>query len=66
MSESAIQKFKARYTFARKVGGKWNAFLRVDHQSFCIVQQDTYSSAQWYRRQAAIALFRLTQQNSTP
>lgn len=54
---------RKRYTRVVKIGSKWNAYIQIDHQGFCIVEQTTKKRADWYAKMAAIALTRMLEQN---
>ena len=56
MDASAIQ---AKYTRVVKIAGKWNCYLQIDHQGFCIVDNRTKKEANWYAKMIGIALERL-------
>ena len=48
-----------RYTRVVKMGSKWNAYIVINAQSFCICGQTTKARATWFCRMAGIALNRL-------
>ncbi len=56
MNVNQIQKC---YTRVVKIGTKWNTYLQVDHQNFCIVEQAGHRRALWYRKMLVQALERL-------
>ena len=58
-TEEAIAEVKRKLTSLFKCGRQWGARLVIDHQSFTIVEQTTRRSAEWTRRQLAIAIVRL-------
>lgn len=41
------------------MGDKWNTYLQIDHQGFCICEQTTEDRANWYADMLTIALERL-------
>lgn len=55
MDASAIQ---AKYTRVVKIAGKWNCYLQIDHQGFCIADNRTKKEANWYAKMIGIALER--------
>ena len=58
MDASAIEK---RYTRVVKIAGKWNCYLQIDHQGFCVLEGRTKKEANWYAKMLAIALERLVE-----
>jgi len=44
-----------------KIGDKWNTYLQIDHQGFCVVEQTTRQRANWFGKMLAVALVRLVQ-----
>jgi hypothetical protein len=42
-----------------KIGDKWNTYLQIDHQGFCVVEQTTRQRAHWFGKMLAVALVRL-------
>ena len=60
MSDKAsIQRIKKRYVRVVQIGDKWNTYLQIDHQGFCVVEQTTRQRANWYGKMLAVALARL-------
>jgi hypothetical protein len=55
----AVTKLRRRYTRVAKLGDKWNTFLQIDHQGFCVVEDTSKVRAQWYAKMLAIALARM-------
>lgn len=54
-----VERLRRRYTRVVKIGDKWNCYLQVDHQGFCVVEQATRRRARWYAKMLAVALTRL-------
>lgn len=50
---------KRKYTRVTKIGDKWNTYLQIDHQVFCVLPEGTKREAQWWADMLAIALERL-------
>ena len=46
-----------------KIGDKWNTYLQIDHQGFCVVEQTSRHRAQWFGKMLAIALERMLAAN---
>jgi hypothetical protein len=62
---SAISQIKSRYTSITKGDGKYMPWLKIDHQSFPVtVEYTDRKTAEWYRRQLAIALHRMLSQSA--
>ena len=60
-SESAIVKrLRKKYVRTVKIGDKWNTYLQIDHQGFCVVEQTTKKRADFYGKMLAIALSRVS------
>jgi hypothetical protein len=57
--EATIKRLQDKYTSVVKIGSKWNTYLQIDHQGFCVVEQTTKKRAQWYAKMLAIALARV-------
>ena len=60
MKPSDLQK---RFTRVVKIGDKWNTYLQIDHQSFCVVEQTCHKRAKWFSKMLGVALKRLIEQN---
>lgn len=45
-----------KYTRIAKMGDKWNAYLVVGVQSFCVVEQVSKTKAGWYAKMLAFAI----------
>jgi hypothetical protein len=56
MNASEIEK---KYTRIAKINNKWNCYLQIDHQGFCVVENRTKKEARWYGKMLSIALDRL-------
>jgi hypothetical protein len=54
-----ISRLKKRHVRTVKIGDKWNTYLIVDHQSFCVVEQTTKKRAEWFGKMLAVALTRV-------
>jgi hypothetical protein len=54
-----LKRVKKRYVRVVKIGDKWNTYLQIDHQGFCVVEQTTKRRAKWFADMLAIALQRL-------
>ena len=52
-----------RYTRVVKMGDKWNTYLQIDHQGFCVVEQTCRHRAQWFGKMLAVALERMLAAN---
>jgi hypothetical protein len=46
-----------------KIGDKWNTYLQIDHQGFCVVEQTCRQRAQWFGKMLAVALERMLAAN---
>jgi len=60
MGSKLVARMKKKYVLVRKIGDKWNTYLQIDHQGFCVVQQTTKKRAEWYGKMLAIALARVS------
>jgi hypothetical protein len=54
-----VRTMQKRYTRVVKIGDKWNTYLQIDHQGFCVVKQTTKKRAGVYSKMLATALVRL-------
>ncbi len=54
-----VRRLRRKYVRVAKVDGKWNAYLQIDHQGFCVVEQTTKRRAEWFGKMLAIALARV-------
>lgn len=55
----ASPRLRRRYTRILKVGSRWNTYLKIDDQSFYVVEQTSRARARWFADMLAIALERL-------
>ena len=53
-----IGRIRKKYTRVAKIFNRWSAFMEIDGQGFCIVEDTTYERAKWFCRMAAIALIK--------
>ena len=58
-----VSRLRRRYTRVVKVGDKWNTYLQIDHQGFCVVEQTCRHRAQWFGEMLAVALERMLAAN---
>ena len=54
-----IPNLRRRYVRTVKIADKWNTYLSVDDQSFCIVEQTSRRRAQWFGKMLAVAIGRM-------
>jgi hypothetical protein len=59
-----VSRLRRRYVRTVKIGDKWNAYLQIDHQRFCVVEQTCHHSARWFGKNLAIALERMLAANA--
>ena len=59
-----VSRLRRRYTRVVKIGDRWNTYLQIDHQGFCVVEQTTRARAQWFGRMLAVALDRMLSYNT--
>lgn len=64
-SRRMVRRLRRRYTRVVKMGDRWNTYLQIDHQGFCVVEQTTRSRAQWFGKMLAGALARMLSENTT-
>jgi hypothetical protein len=57
------KRIRKRYTRVAQYGNVYAAYLQIDHQGFCVVEETTRSRANWWCDQLAHALERLIQEN---
>lgn len=57
-----IKTLKEKYVIVTKIGDKWNTYLQIDHQGFCVVEQTTKKRANWFGDRLASALSRVYSQ----
>jgi IS1 family transposase len=55
-----IRRLRKKYVRTVKMGDKWNTYLQIDHQGFCVVQQTTKKRAEFFGKMLAIALSRVS------
>lgn len=60
IDKSIVARMKKKYVRVRKMGEKWNTYLQIDHQGFCVVEQTTKKRAEFFGKMLAIALSRVT------
>jgi hypothetical protein len=60
IDKSLVARMKKKYVQVKKLGDKWNTYLQIDHQGFCVVQQTTKKRAEFFGKMLAIALARVT------
>lgn len=58
-----VSRLRRRYTRVVKMGDKWNTYLQIDHQGFCVVEQTCRQRAQWFGKMLAVALERMLAAN---
>ena len=54
---------RKKYTRVVKICDKWNTYLQIDHQGFCVVEQTTKKRAEWYSKMLAKSLERMLADN---
>ena len=62
---SLARRLKTRYTRVVKMGEKWNTYLQIDHQGFCVVEQTTRKGADWFARMLGVALARVVENDES-
>lgn len=60
LASSIVRRLRKKYVTTKKIGDKWNTYLQIDHQGFCIVAQTTKKRAEWYGKMLAVALSRVS------
>jgi hypothetical protein len=60
MRTDVIKTLKKKYVITTKIGHKWNTYLQIDHQGFCVVEQTTKKRANWFGDMLASALSRIS------
>lgn len=60
---SAKTKIRKKYTRVVKMGSTFNAYMQVNHQGFCVVENVTKKRAEWYSKMLASALLSLIEEN---
>jgi hypothetical protein len=66
MRTDVIKTLKKKYVIVTKIGDKWNTYLQIDHQGFCVVEQTTKKRANWFGDMLATALSRICFQPEEP
>ncbi len=59
-----VSRFRRRYTRVVKIADKWNTYLQVGYQGFCVVEQTDKRRAQWYGKMLAVALGRMIKEQN--
>lgn len=59
-ASSIVRRLRKKYVTTKKIGDKWNTYLQIDHQGFCIVEQTSKKRAEWFGKMLAVALSRVT------
>ena len=54
-----VSRLRRRYVRTVKIADKWNTYLQIDHQGFCVVEQTDYHRARWFGKNLAVALERM-------
>ena len=60
IDKSLVARMKKKYVRVKKMGDKWNTYLQIDHQGFCVVERTTKKRAEFFGKMLAIALSRVT------
>ena len=60
IDKSLVARMKKKYVQVKKLGDRWNTYLQIDHQGFCVVEQTTKKRAEFFGKMLAIALARVT------
>jgi hypothetical protein len=55
-----VRLLRKKYVKTKKIGNKWNTYLQIDHQGFCVVEQTTKKRAEWFGKMLAVALTRVS------
>jgi hypothetical protein len=45
-----------KYTRVVRMGTRWNTYLQVDNQGFCVCDQLSKRDAEWYAKMLSIAI----------
>jgi hypothetical protein len=59
-ADPRVRIIRKKYVRTIKIGDKWNTFLQIDHQGFCVVEQTTKRRAEWFGKMLAVALARFS------
>ena len=51
-----LRQLQNRYVRVVKIGDRWNTYLQIDHQGFCVVEQTSHQRARWFGKMLAIAI----------
>ena len=54
---------RQRYTRVVKINERWNCYLKIDYQEFCVVEKTTYRNAQRFGKMLSVALARMLKYN---
>ena len=60
-----VSRLRRRYVRTVKIGDKWNTYLQIDHQGFCVVEQTCHHRARWFGKNLAVALARMLAANDS-
>ena len=58
--DAIVRLLRKKYVRTIKIGDKWNTYLQIDHQGFCVVEQTTKKRAEWFGKMLAVALSRVS------
>lgn len=58
-ADKAAQRMRRKYTAVDKEDGRWTAYIVIGNQAFAIADKTAKRRAEWFARQAGIALARL-------
>ncbi len=58
--DAIVRRLRMKYVRTKKIGDKWNTYLQIDHQGFCVVEQTTKKRAEWFGKMLAVALARVS------
>lgn len=61
-----LSRVKEKHVRVVKIGDKWNTYLQIDHQSFCVVEQTTKKRAEWFGNMLGLAIQRLKSEERKP
>jgi hypothetical protein len=59
-----VSRLRRRYTRVARYGKVYAAYLQIDHQGFCVVDDTTKKRANWFRDNLAVALERMLAANA--
>ena len=54
---------RQRYTRVVKINERWNCYLKIDYQEFCVVEKTTYRNAHRFGKMLSQALERMIKYN---